>query len=140
MSSGYLMLPCMILLSIRLVHPTNFLPNFVRYTNPIRENISVGYWHLSANNPVAINPRTGRPYAVGDMVYQGEIIAYAGRTGNANRVPYAHLHLSIKKNGLFVDPMLYINGHLDSTGAGAQILVSSTEIRNIICDNEQTIQ
>ena len=45
------------------------------------KNYPVGYWHLLVETPFATNPRTGKPFAPGDTVYRGEIIAYAGRTG-----------------------------------------------------------
>ena len=100
------------------------------------EDIMVGYWHLLVDNPIAINPRTGMPFKSGDKVYQGEIIAYSGRTGNAsnpNEVPYAHLHLVVKKDNIYVNPELYINGKLNSHGVDMQKIVSTTEINNIIC-------
>ena len=97
------------------------------------ENISIGYWHLLVNTPIAINPRTGEPFKPGDIIYQGEIIAYTGRTGNAYKVPYAHLHLVIKKNNKYVNPEPYINGKLNTTGQDENKVVSSTEVNNIKC-------
>ena len=97
------------------------------------ENISIGYWHLLVDTPIAVNPRTGVPFKPGDVVYQGEIIAYSGRTGNAYDVPFAHLHLAIKRNGHYDDPEPYINGKLKSTGINQYKVVSSTEIINIKC-------
>ena len=105
------------------------------------EDIMVGYWHLLVDNPIAINPRTGMPFKSGDKVYQGEIIAYSGRTGNAsnpNEVPYAHLHLVVKKDNIYVNPELYINGKLNSHGVDMQKIVSTTEINNIILNITQT--
>lgn len=98
--------------------------------------ISIGYFHLLVDTPVAINPRTGKPFAPGDKVYQGEVVAYAGRTGNANKVPFAHLHLSVKKDGEYVDPAPYINGELKSEGEDQSKVVSSIKIYNIKCNPE----
>ena len=97
------------------------------------ESISVGYWHLLVNTPIAVNPRTGEPFKPGDVVYQGEIIAYSGRTGNAYKVDYAHLHLAVKKNNKFIDPEPYINGKLNTKGEDENKVVSSTDITNIKC-------
>lgn len=103
------------------------------------KNISVGYWHLMENSPVAINPRTGMPFKVGDAVFQGELIAYAGRTGNAYNVDNPHLHLSVKNNaGEFVDPKDYINGKISSSTTNGVMTVDSTEITNINCDEEES--
>lgn len=97
------------------------------------EEISVGYCHLLVDTPVAINPRTGESFKPGDIVYQGEIIAYSGRTGNAYDVDYAHLHLAVKKNNKFIDPEPYINGKLNTKGKDENKVVSSTDITNIKC-------
>ncbi len=69
----------------------------------------------------------------GNPVYQGEVIAYSGRTGNAYDVNYAHLHLAIKKNYRFIDPEPYINGKLNTRGKDENKVVSSTNITNIKC-------
>ncbi len=101
-------------------------------------NISVGYWHLMENSPVAINPRTGMPFKVGDTVFQGELIAYSGRTGNAHDVDNPHLHLVVKNNsGTFVDPESYINGKVLSSTVNGERKVSSVEIVDINCDDEE---
>ena len=101
-------------------------------------NISVGYWHLMENSPVAINPRTGMPFKVGDTVFQGELIAYSGRTGNAHDVDNPHLHLVVKNNsGTFVDPEYYINGKVLSSTVNGERKVSSVEIVDINCDDEE---
>lgn len=101
------------------------------------EKISVGYWHLLVDTPVAVNPRTGEPFKPGDAVYQGEVIAYSGRTGNANDTKnqkiYPHLHLAIKENKQYIDPEPYINGKVNSTGKDATKKVYSTKITNIKC-------
>ena len=94
---------------------------------------SIGYCHLLEDTPVAENPRTGQPFKPGDYVYQGEVIAYSGRTGNANNVPYAHLHLVVKKNNGFIDPEPYINGKLNTIGKDEDKVVSSINFTNIIC-------
>lgn len=102
------------------------------------EKVSVGYWHLMSETPVAINPRTGQPFRVGDIVFQGEVIAYAGVTGNAYNVPNPHLHLAVKNSvGDFVDPEEYINGKVTSSDVGGQRTISSTEITVIDCDEEE---
>lgn len=94
------------------------------------------YWHLSADNPVAINPRTGRPFRPGDKVYRGEVIAYSGCTGNAYEVPYPHLHLTAQQNGKRVNPEIYLNGIVSRESNGA---VRSTKITGIKCDEEDKI-
>lgn len=102
------------------------------------EKVSVGYWHLMSETPVAINPRTGQPFRVGDIVFQGEVIAYAGVTGNAYNVPNPHLHLAVKNSvGDFVDPEEYINGKVTSSDVGGQRTINSTEITDIDCDEEE---
>lgn len=95
--------------------------------------VSIGYWHLLVNNPIAINPRTGFPFKPGDVVYQGEIIAYTGKTGNANKIPFNHLHLAVMRENTYINPELYINGSLMSSGNNTQRVVSSTKIINIKC-------
>jgi len=99
------------------------------------KEISVGYMHLLSGKAVAINPRTGKPFKPGDRVYQGEVIGYTGRSGNAYNVPYAHLHLVVKDaDGRFVDPEDYINGNTSSTGSDAGKNVPSTKITGIRCN------
>lgn len=81
------------------------------------------YSHLQAGNPVAINPRTGEYYKVGDAVFRGDLIGFTGRTGNAYEgVPNPHLHLGasfeMEANGRippdkWIDVMPYINGTID---------------------------
>lgn len=91
--------------------------------------------HLQADNPVAINPRTGVPFKPGDNLFRGEIIGYTGRTGNAYNVPYKHLHLGVKRNGYYVDPADYINGELQWNNE-AKTSISETKIINIKCNDE----
>ena len=93
-------------------------------------------WHLSADDPVAINPRTGRPFRPGDKVYRGEVIAYSGCTGNAYEVPYPHLHLTVLQNGKQVNPEIYLNGIVSRESNGA---VRSTKITGIKCDEEDKV-
>ncbi|MBR1926930.1 MAG: M23 family metallopeptidase [Bacteroidales bacterium] len=100
--------------------------------------VCMGYWHLQAGSPVAINPRTGVPFAPGDKVYQGEVIGYVGKTGNAWNVPYSHLHLACwvkNPNGsrTYVNPETYINGDVSWTNSG-HTAVNSTAIINIECN------
>ena len=101
------------------------------------EDVLIGLWHLQAGKPVATNPRTGKPFAPGDMVFRGEIVAYSGITGNAYNVPEPHLHLvykvkNAKGNYVYRNPERIINGKVD--WLDGKILSSS--IMNIICDSE----
>ena len=43
-------------------------------------------------------------------MYQGDLIGYAGRTGNATDVPNPHLHFGVNAGGKWIDPKPYING------------------------------
>lgn len=94
------------------------------------------YAHLLATNygaAIAINPRTGEPFKVGDLVYQGDLIGYTGRTGNAAKsstVPNPHLHFGIFVAGRWVDPKPYINGTYDTRTINSQ----KGKITNINCD------
>lgn len=99
------------------------------------ETIIFVFMHLQAENPVAINPRTGAPFKPGDNVFRGEIIGYTGRTGNAFDVPYKHLHLGVKRNGYYVDPEDYINGELQWNNE-AKTSISEAKIINIKCNDE----
>ena len=88
------------------------------------------YAHLQYNNAIAINPRTGVPFKINDNVYQGELIGYSGKTGNAFNVPYAHLHLGILVDDAWVDPAQYINGVVNT----ATLSSTQGEIGDIQCD------
>jgi len=80
------------------------------------QSVVFGYWHLNADTPVAINPRTSdlRPFQPGDTVKSGEIIGYVGKTGNAyNTIP--HLHLYCEVNGKEIDPAVYLNATINKT-------------------------
>ena len=99
--------------------------------------VYMGYWHLMAGSPVAVNPRTGVPFAPGDKVYQGEVIGYVGKTGNAWNVPYYHLHLACwvkNPNGskTYINPETYLNGDVNWTNT-SHTAVNSTAIINIDC-------
>ena len=83
------------------------------------QSISVLYAHLQYQNAVGRNPRTGRQFDVGDLVYQGELIGYSGKTGNAYNVSVKHLHLGVKNDGSWVDPAPYINGTINVSAQGA---------------------
>lgn len=104
------------------------------------KDVKIGYWHLRAKDPVAINPRTGKPFAPGDKVYRGEVLCYTGITGNAYNVPNPHLHLSYyekNKNGryVYVNPEKLINGKVNWNERANRIL--SGAISGIICDSEE---
>lgn len=73
--------------------------------------VQIGYWHLQAGNPIAINPRTGQIFKPGDNVFPGEIIGYLGITGNPN-FDIPHLHLTLKENGVDTDPLFYLNAYI----------------------------
>ncbi len=77
----------------------------------IGDGVIIAYWHLQAGNAVARDKR-GKLLAPGDSVKMGQIIAYVGITGNASAdVP--HLHISVYRNGVLVDPFNYINATLN---------------------------
>ena len=84
------------------------------------------YSHLLYGNPVAVNPRTGKPFEKGDAVWAGDLIGYTGRTGNAYDnadVPNKHLDLMAAfdvdpstgriRSGTLTDPAPFLNGTLD---------------------------
>lgn len=97
--------------------------NDIRITTtlPNGQTILVLYAHLQTGNPIAINPRTSKPFQEGDIIFAGEMIAYSGKTGNAYNVRHPHVHLGIRtinfgkdKNkdtfGPWLNPDNYING------------------------------
>lgn len=101
------------------------------------QEVRIGYWHLRALDPVAINPRTGRPFAPGDRIYRGEVLCYTGITGNAYNVPNPHLHLAFyekdaKGKYINVNPEKIINGKVDWDEETKKIL--SPQIKGAICD------
>lgn len=99
------------------------------------DTVTFVYWHLQAETPIAINPRTGHTFKPGDKVFRGEIIGYTGRTGNAYNVAFKHLHLGVKLNGAWADPADYINGELQWNNKSQPIL-PETKIINIKCNDE----
>lgn len=104
--------------------------------------LSILYSHLNGEHPIAINPRTGVSFNVGDRVYRGDLIGYTGRTGNAfyiSDVPNPHLHLGMSFDAIngyvfssndWIDPSSYINGTLNTDS----LTVNNGYITNIICD------
>ena len=75
------------------------------------EYIKVCYWHLNADQPVAV--RNGQPLKVGDHVSLGELIGFTGVTGNADE-KRPHLHLGIKNStDKWINPENYLNGRVD---------------------------
>ena len=84
------------------------------------------YSHLQYGTPVAVNPRTGKPFAKGDRVFAGDLIGHTGKTGNAfddTDVPNKHLDLMAAfevdpatgriKSGTLTDPAPFLNGSID---------------------------
>ena len=84
------------------------------------------YSHLRYGIPIAVNPRTGKPFAKGDRVFAGDLIGYTGKTGNAFDdvdVPNKHLDLMAAfavdpstgklKSDALTDPAPFLNGTLD---------------------------
>ena len=87
----------------------------IEYTDQSdNEKVTLLYAHLNSGTPIAINPRTGELFRNGDIVYQGDLIGYTGKTGNAFNVPFSHLHLGVIKKGTEVNPADYINGEFDN--------------------------
>lgn len=82
------------------------------------KDIQIGYWHLQAETPLEINPRTGKVFKPGDQIFRGELLGYTGRTGNAYNVTNKHLHLVYKiKNStgkyVYSNPEAIINGSIN---------------------------
>ena len=84
------------------------------------------YSHLQFGRPVAVNPRTGKPFERGDPVFAGDLIGYTGKTGNAfddTDVPNKHLDLMAAfeadpatgrlKSETLTDPAPFLNGTID---------------------------
>ena len=111
-------------------------------------SVYLQYSHLNYGTPVAVNPRTGDPFKVGDVVYQGDLFAYTGKTGNAwddGVVPNKHLDLmasySLNINGKIdrstqlIDPLQLLNGTFDIEGLKTDFFNSSKAILlNQKCD------
>ena len=101
------------------------------------------YSHLQSGTPVAVNPRTGKPFAKGDRVFAGDLIGYTGKSGNAFNdadVPNKHLDLMAAfeidastgklKSGALTDPAPFLNGTIDM----ANLQRNRGRIDNIRCD------
>ena len=84
------------------------------------------YSHLRYGTPVAVNPRTGKPFKKDDPIFAGDLIGYTGKTGNAYDdidVPNKHLDLMAAfavdpvtgrlKPDALTDPAPFLNGTLD---------------------------
>ena len=99
------------------------------------------YSHLHYREPIAINPRTRLPFKEGDEVFEGDMIAYSGKTGNAYRdkdVPNKHLHLGVstdwqvsRRNNNWIDPAPFPNGTIN---VDKNHPYSGGTIDNIKCD------
>lgn len=114
-------------------HVENSYGNELRITTTKdRKTFIVQYAHLRGGSPFAVNPRTGRTYREGDIVYQGDLIGYSGRSGNATNVPNPHLHLGVQSGGKWIDPKPYING----TYASGQKAIDRAKgrITDVRCD------
>ena len=101
------------------------------------------YSHLQYGTPVAVNPRTGKPFAKGDRVFAGDLIGYTGKTGNAfldADVPNKHLDLMAAfevdastgklKSAALTDPAPFLNGTVDVAGLQRK----QGKVDNIRCD------
>ena len=101
------------------------------------------YSHLQYGTPVAVNPRTGKPFARGDRVFAGDLIGYTGRTGNAfddTDVPNKHLDLMAAfgadpvtgkiRSDTRTDPAPFLNGTIDLAG----IQRKRGKVEDIRCD------
>ena len=89
-------------------------------------SVYLQYSHLQYGTPVAVNPRTGKPFERGDRVFAGDLIGYTGKTGNAfndTDVPNKHLDLMAAfdadpvtgkiRSETRTDPTPFLNGTLD---------------------------
>ena len=105
--------------------------------------IYLQYSHLRYGTPVAINPRTGKPFAKGDRVFAGDLIGYTGKTGNAfddTEVPNKHLDLMAAfavdpstgrlRSDALTDPAPFLNGTLDL----ANLQRKKGQVEGIRCD------
>ena len=101
------------------------------------------YSHLQHGAPVAVNPRTGKPFAKGDRVFAGDLIGYSGKTGNAFNdadVPNKHLDLMAAfgvdastgklRTDALTDPAPFLNGTLDLENLQRK----KGQVDNIRCD------
>lgn len=109
------------------------------------QDVLVGYWHLQAGTPIAINPRTGEMFKPGDMIYRGELLGYTGRTGNAYDVANKHLHLVYmvkNSNGVYVfaNPEEIINGSVNwKDGDPSTKIIVDGRIIDVKCDTEDKV-
>ena len=100
------------------------------------------YSHLQFGTPVAVNPRTGKPFKKGDRVFAGDLIGYTGKTGNAYPdadVPNKHLDLmaafAVEASGklrsdALTDPVPFLNGTIDL----ARLQQAQGKVEGIRCD------
>ena len=101
------------------------------------------YSHLRYGTPVAVNPRTGKPFVKGDRVFAGDLIGYTGKTGNAfddAAVPKKHLDLMAAfgvdattgklRTDALTDPAPFLNGTLDLENLQRK----KGQVDNIRCD------
>ena len=108
-------------------------------------DVMVGYWHLQAGTPVAINPRTGETFKPGDVIYRGELLGYTGRTGNAYDVTNKHLHLvyMVKNSSggyVFANPEDIINGSVNwKDGDPSTKRIIGGKIIGVECDTEDKV-
>lgn len=109
------------------------------------QDVIIGYCHLQAGTPVAINPRTGKMFKPGYAIYRGELLGYTGRTGNAYNVTNKHLHLLYKvknSNGVYVfaNPEKIINGSVDwKDGDPSTKKIIGGKIVGVECDTEEKV-
>lgn len=54
--------------------------------------------------------------SVGSTVSAGDQIGVSGRTGNAQKVPFPHVHVQIRQNGVLVNPEPFLATKFDSQG------------------------
>lgn len=113
--------------------------NIIEYTTMIDgRRVMFRYAHLQYGSPIAINPYTGNPYKVGDIVEMGDVIGYTGATGNAWNVPNKHLHLEVHVDGVPVDPRDWINATYGSNKT--ELNNAKGAVMSKRCDNKnQTI-
>lgn len=109
------------------------------------QDVIIGYCHLQAGTPVAINPRTGKMFKPGDAIYRGELLGYTGRTGNAYNVTNKHLHLLYKvknSNGgyVYANPEEIINGFVNwKDGDPSTKKIIGGKIVGVECDTEEKV-
>ena len=109
------------------------------------QDVMVGYWHLQAGTPVAINPRTREMFKPGDMIYRGELLGYTGRTGNAYNVTNKHLHFVYmvkNSNGgyVYANPEEIINGSVNwKDGDPSTKKIIGGKIVGVECDTEEKV-